>query len=287
MSARDLAGLFGRYQVAEPLHNLLTAHRHDGVTPLKEVDHQPHVGILDQSDLIEQGILVHTFIPGAARVDALGSCTANATTYALSNMYDEAEFCAITKNLAGYDTTGAANWADVVGAEKAAIGFYHFCTDQTGDPAQEWPPTDCGSTGPYIFSALQRLKLASQEVVVSHGPDLATNLVSAMQRDGVLTGQPFLNAWMNPDAQGFVDGNGKVSTIEAQIALGVAGGHETYAAAVEKLTLYQTGLVDPFNTVLRVPNSWSESFGDHGCFRIHLSSYVVLGQYCDFRQPVK
>lgn len=277
-------GLFGRYQVAEPTTNLLCLHLHDGVTQLREVDHEPHVGVLDQEDLVKQGIFVDQIISGATRVDALGSCTANATVAALSNLYlNEGSFAQITKNLVGYDAQGASGFADVVGAERAAIGFYHYCTDQTGDPGREWPPTDCGSSGPYVVSALESLRLITSQRI-AHG---AQNIVSLLQRDGLLIGIPFLKAWMDPDTQGFVDGNGKASTIEQQIQLGVAGGHELYMSAIEKLIVFRTGVVDPFNTVVRVRNSWSKSWGDNGSCRFHLATFVALGQYCDFRQIIK
>jgi hypothetical protein len=97
-------------------------------------------------------------------------------------------------------------------------------------------------------------------------------------------GAPFLNAWMQPDAQGFIDGDGKLSTVEAQIERGIAGGHETYASAIEKLVLFPTGIVDPWHTVVRFRNSWSKGFGDNGSYRVHLSTYShILSQYCDFR----
>lgn len=273
---------YGRIQVAEPPSALLRLHVHDGSTPLREVDHEPKNGVLDQSDLLAQGIRCSTFIPGAQDVDALGSCTANATISALSNLHDEADFVTITKNLAGYEASGAASFADAVGAERAAIGFYHGCTDQTGDPASEWPPTDCGSSGPYIFQYAKRLRLCSTERV-AHG---AQNIVSLLQRDGILQGTPFFFAWEEPDNSGFVDGKGTTADLEAAIRSGVAGGHETYISAIEKLTLSQTGQVIPGQTVLRVRNSWGRPWGDHGSFRIHLSTLVMLGGNCDFRQLI-
>src|SRR5581483_3150925 len=265
---------FGRYQVAEPPHALLDLHVHNGTTPLREVDHEPKVAVLDQEDLLEQGIHVSQFIPSAKDVDALGSCTANATTAALSNLLSEADFSKFTDSSWPY--------RDTVAAEKAAIRFYHECTDQTGNPGQEWPPTDCGSSGPYIVSELKRLGLASGQKV-AHG---AQNIVSLLQGGCILQGTPWLNAWMEPDANGFVDGDGSLATLQRQIQQGVAGGHETVQSAIEKLTLLQTGVVDPYNTVIRVRNSWSPSLGDNGSCRFHLSTFVVLGGYCDFRQLV-
>jgi hypothetical protein len=270
---------YGRFQVAEPPPALASLHQHDG-SPLKEVDHEPKVGVLDQEDLIEQGINTATLIPGAKEVDALGSCTANAGTSGLSNLLSEARFAAwVGKQVL---VGGGTVYADVVATEEAAIRFYHTCTDQTGTPAQEWPPTDCGSSGPYVVSELQRLGLASGAKVASG----ADNIVSLMQTDGLLVGQPFLNAWEEPDANGFIDGNGSVVTLEAQIKQGVAGGHETYWSAIEKLALLPSGHVDARKTVIRFRNSWTKSWGDNGSARLHLSTFIALGGNCDFRQLI-
>lgn len=266
------ATLFGQYAVAESPSALLRMHLHQG-GPLKPVDHEPKVGVLDQEDLIAQGIDTSQLIPGAQKVDALGSCTANAATSALSNVLNEATFLA---------ATGAKSYADVVSGEQFAIRFYHQCTDQTGDPGQEWPPTDCGSSGQYIVSEAKRLKLASDERI-AHG---AENIVSLMQTDGLMVGGTWFNSWMEPDANGFVDGNGTVADLEKALRSGVAGGHETYYSAVEKLVLTATGKVDAVKTVLRARNSWTKSFGDNGSYRLHLSTVVALGSHYDFRQLV-
>jgi len=271
---------YGRYQVAEPPSALLSVHQHDGTSTLKEVDHEPKVAVLDQEDLFAQGIRVSTFIPGAKDVDALGSCTANATTSALSNMLSEAAFAAWVGEqvLVGGGTT----YSDTVAAEKAAIRFYHGCTDQTGSTAEEWPPTDCGSSGPYIVSELERLKLVKGAKIASG----AQNIVSLLQTNGILQGTPWFYAAEEPDVHGFVDGDGSVSAIEALINSGVAGGHETYQSAIEKLVVLPSGHVDPFNTVIRVRNSWGPSWGDHGSCRFHLSTLVAIQSACDFRQLV-
>lgn len=263
---------FGQYHVAEPIHNLASLHLHKGEA-LHAVDHEPKMAVLDQEDLFAQGIDTSKLVPGAKRVDALGSCTANATVVAVSNVLDRVRFRKFAH---------CESYQDTVGAERGAILFYHRCTDQTGSRAQEWPPTDCGSSGPYIVSELERLGLISGQRI-AHG---AQNLVSLLQSSGVLEGGPFLNAWMEPGPDAMVDGNGSLSTLESQIKLGVAGGHETYISAIEKLALSETGVVESRGTILRVRNSWSASWGDHGSFRIHLSTLVALGSYFDFRALV-
>src|SRR5215469_16330299 len=58
-------------------------HLHDG-TALRTVDHEPPLPVFDQEDLIAQGIDTSKIVPGARRVDALGSCTCNAGTVSLA-----------------------------------------------------------------------------------------------------------------------------------------------------------------------------------------------------------
>lgn len=265
--------VYGRYQAAEPPSALGSLHLHSGA-PLKEVDHEPKVGVLDQSDLLAQGIHTSQFIAGCKEdADALGSCTAEAFVAQASNGLPEAHFLR---------SSGAANYNDVVAAQRWAIEFYHWCTDQTGDPSTEWPPTDCGSSGPYVYSEALRRRLCSSQKI-AHG---AENIVSLLQSGNVIQGTPFFYPWEEPDIQGFVDGDGSPQALERAIEGGVAGGHETCISAVEKLIVLPTGHVDPRNTILRVRNSWSPSWGDHGSFRIHLSTLVMLGGQCDFRQLV-
>lgn len=262
---------FGRNHAPEAPSSLARLHFHQG-SKLTTVDHEPKVDVLDQEDLLKQGIRCSTFIPNAQDADALGSCTANATTSALSNVLAEDEFLKVT---------GASSYSDVVGAEKFSIRFYHACTDQTGDPSSEWPPTDCGSSGQYIVKELQTLGLAHGDKI-AHGAD---SLVSLMQHDGILAGIPFLQDWMQPDSAGFVDGDGSLGNLQQQIADGVAGGHEIYLSAVEEIA-FNGSHVDPFKTVFRFRNSWGPGWGDHGSARFHLSTLVALGNYADFRQLV-
>jgi len=263
------APCYGRYQTAEPYATLAKIHRHVS-GPLKVAHHEPKVGVLDQSDLQAQGIDVSTFIPGAAKgVDALGSCTANATTAALSGILSESDFLGTAK---------IASYSDVIGAEKFAIEFYHACTDQTGDTSTEWPPTDCGSSGPYIVDELESMKLVTGDKIAN----TATDIVSLLQTGGILLGSPFFYAWESPAANGFIDKGG----IEAAIASGVAGGHETYWWGVDTLAVTATGEVDPAKTVIIGRNSWSKSWGDDGNYRAHLSTFMPIASHCDWRQLV-
>lgn len=262
--------VYGRYQAAEPLSALASLHTHKG-EKLHEVDHEPKNGVLDQSDLHAQGILCSEFIPGAGNPDALGSCTCNADTSALSLVLPEDEYLKVT---------GASSYSDTTELEKFAITTYHGVTDQTGDPGQEWPPTDCGSTGAYVYQYDHANGwVGSQQI--AHG---AQNIVSLLQHGGILQGTPWFFAWEQPDVHGFVDDDGTPEALQAAINSGVAGGHETFISAIEKLVLSATGAVIPEQTILRCRNSWSQSWGDAGSFRLHLSTLVMLGGNCDFRQ---
>lgn len=264
---------FGRIQVAEPFSRLARLHLWKG-TPLTTRDWEPKNAVLDQEDLLAQGIDCSSFILGCkTNPDALGSCTANAGTSALSNVLDESDYL---------DYTAASSYDDTVGLEKHAILFYHNCTDLTGDPATEWPPVDCGSSGLYVCDLMEDRGVISGDRI-AHG---AQNIVSLMQSGGLLAGIPYLNDWMQPDSSGFVDGDGSAQNLEAQIADGVAGGHEIYLSAIEALRLSETGAVEPQDTVIRFRNSWDSSWGDNGSARFHLSTLVYLGSQCDFRQLV-
>lgn len=270
---------FGRYAVAEPPSNLLTAHLHDPeTTELKPVSHPPRVNVLDQENLLAQGIDCSTFIPGAGNPDALGSCTANATVAKLSSFLRPDQFQRFIQQMCGMTVPLNQLYTDTVNAERAAIGFYFNCTHQTGDPAQEWPPTDCGSTGLYVVDELKRLGFV-KGAKIAHG---ATNVVSLMQRGSLIVGSPFLNAWMRPDSSGVVDGDGSMDNFRAQLAQGIAGGHETEYFEVSELRL-ANGQVDPFNTLLKARNSWAQSWGDAGCYFIHLSTLMMMGSQVDYR----
>jgi len=264
---------YGRFQVAEPHAYLLCLHTHQG-GPLNEVDHEPKVSVLDQEDLIAQGIDTSVLIKGAQKVDALGSCTANGFTAAWSNIADPGVWRALVQ-----PASEQAFYTDTKAAEEFAIGFYHRCTDQTGSPAQEWPPTDCGSSGPYIVQEAVTEKLIAGCQIANTAQDI----VSLMQTSGLVVGQPWFNSWEEPDANGFIDGDGSAAALEAALQSGVAGGHETFWSAIEHLALSATGQVVPEQTIIRGRNSWSANWGDHGSYRFHLSTYMAIASHCDFR----
>ena len=262
---------FGRYAVAEPLR-LDRLHLWRGET-LREVDHEPPLPVLDQEDLFSQEIDVSALVPGAQRVDALGSCTCQAGTVSLAERWhsEKGSLPALLGRQLG---------ADARTDECAAILLYHQVTDQTGDPATEWPPTDCGSTGLYVATELERLGLTKGH----RSAHDTTALVSLLQTGTVIQGTPWFRAWMELDSMGFADGEGTAADLQEAIASDVVGGHETCITAVERLTFDALGRIVTERSHVRVRNSWSASWGDHGSFRLHLSTLALLGSHADYKQ---
>lgn len=270
---------YGRIQSAPPmqLHRL-----HVGADPstLKEVQHQVAIPVLDQQDLSSQGISTSALVEGAADTDELGSCTCNAGTAHLAT-----QLAAAGKDLssvfmgdaAGTNVTLSAT--DPVQDEEFAILLYHAVTDQTGDPASEWPPVDSGSSGYFVCTELEKLKVA----LTYKSASTITDALSLLQTRTVMQGTPFFFSWEQPDSSGFVDGDGSFDALAAAIQSGVAGGHETLQTGIEQLALTKAGTLDLANTVIRVRNSWASAWGLGGDFLIHASTLDYLAQYVDYK----
>ena len=240
---------FGQVAVAEPLRfDLLEFH--DG-SILKEVDHDIPIPVLDQEDLHKQGIEVTKLVPGAQDVDALGSCTCNTGTAHIAERW-----AAAGKDLAGLTLTGGTgairmSGTDAMADEEFAILLYHLVTDQTGNPSQEWPPTDCGSNGLYVCQELIAAGFASSYKAAPN----VTDALSLLQTGSVMQGGPWCNSWMTPDSNGVVDGDGSYDAVHAAMKSGVAGGHETLQHGIPQLAQAGNGTVDLPNTVIKVRNS--------------------------------
>lgn len=271
---------FGRVQSVPPmqLHRLHVA---DGTQPLREIEHEIPVPVLDQEDLLAQGIDTSVLVPGAQKADALGSCTCNAGTAHLAERMTTAGKPLNNAYLQPADH-GAMLAADAKLAEEFAIVLYHAVTDQTGDPASEWPPTDCGSSGYYVCTELEKQGLASSYKTATG----ILGALSLLQAGTVMQGTTWFAAWMQPDSQGFIDGDGSYDAFMSAVASGVAGGHETLQAGIPQLARTAAGDVDLQNTVIRVRNSWSAQWGLSGDYLIHASTLGYLGSYADFKQIV-
>jgi hypothetical protein len=271
---------FGQFSVPEPLRfDLLEFY--DG-SPLKEVTHAIPIPVLDQEDLHAQGIDVTKLIPSAQDTDALGSCTCNTGTAHIAERW-----AAAGKDVTGLTLSSGAGGiamsaSDARADEEFAIVLYHLVTDQTGDPAQEWPPTDCGSTGLYVCQELIGLGFAASYKSAAS----VTGALQMLQGGTVMMGGPWYNSWMNPDSNGFVDGDGSYAALQAAIKSGVAGGHETLLHGIPQLAQAADGTLDLANTVLRVRNSWSTQFALTGDYLLHASTLNYLARHFDFKTVV-
>jgi len=267
---------FGQKPVAarlDPLRlHLCTVHPEE----LHSVDWEPPIPVLDQEDFAAQGIDTSTVVPGAPKVDALGCCTADGGMAALSQLLGLNAFAGAATTILGrtVDPTSSAL------VQEAAIVTYHRTTDLTGDPAEEWPPTDCGSNESCVATFLEQLQLVGTTLTASS----IMSLLQLLQVRGVAVGGPWFNSWMQPDRKGFVDGDGSQAALKAAVASGVAGGHERFISSIEVIVLDRNGQVDLQKTVLRERNSWSKNWGDGGSYRTHASTHALLARYEDWRQ---
>lgn len=272
---------FGRVQSVPPMR-MDRLHVHDGTTPLREVEHDIPIPVLDQEDLLAQGIDTSKLVPGAQKVDALGSCTCNAGTAHLAERYAAAGKGLLSLSLPSGDGTLGLTTDGAAEDEEFAIVLYHLVTDQTGDPGSEWPPADPGSSGYYVCSEFERLKFAS---TYKSGSGILGAL-SLLQTGTVMQGAPWFNAWFSPDSHGFIDGDGSYDAFQAATASGVAGGHETLQRGIPQLAQLANGAVDLQHTVIKVRNSWSEQFALSGDYLIHASTLDWLAQYADYKAVV-
>jgi hypothetical protein len=281
---------FGRVQSAPPPHPWRL--HLPGAVQLGQVKHEVPIPVLDQEDLIAQKIDTSQVVPGAQRVDALGSCTCNAGTAHLAERWaaagkdlSEVKVHAAASRLDSPGTAGATGLSaeDAAADEMFAILLYHLVTDQTGNPSSEWPPADCGSSGYYVCTELERQGLARTYKTASG----AVGAMSLLQAGTVMLGMPWFMAWESPDSRGFIDGDGSQDALQAALASGVAGGHETLMTGIEQLALTSAGAVDLASTVIRVRNSWSPQWGPlGGDYLVHASTLDLLSAYTDYKAIV-
>lgn len=273
----------GRIQSPPPmqLHRL-----HVAAAPakLREVSHPVPVPVLDQEAFGAQGIDVTALVKGAQPADALGNCVYNAMTAHVAERTAAAgkDLSSVVISAPGCATVSLSA-TDARQDEEFAIVAYHAGTDQTGNPATEWPPTDGGSSGYDACTLLERLKLASTYKTGSG----VLGALSMLQAGTVMEGKPWFRSWFQPDSQGFIDGDGSADAFRAALDSGVAGGHETLQVGIPQLAVTASGQVDLQNTVIEELNSWSASWGPlGGRYRIHASTLAYLAAYADWKQAV-
>ncbi|MEU1078518.1 MULTISPECIES: hypothetical protein [unclassified Streptomyces] len=252
----------GRHMVLDP-RSLAYTRIYDG-QPLHAREWEPKVPVLDQQDLLSQGIDTHALYPDTDTVDALGSCTGNAGTAVLSCLLTKAEAAA-----AGLDLEDAA------AAERYAIGLYADATRADAWHDQQWPTDDCGSSGLAIAKTLRHRGLIHQYGHALNGHQLAVFL----QSGPVLMGMPWHEAFFEPPRSGLLD------DLTDWQASPVAGGHEVAVIGLVRITVDRTGRLVPRQTLLRVRNSWSASWGDGGDFLMSLAVYQALRDQIDLIQP--
>ncbi|MGW7001444.1 hypothetical protein ACWGCW_01105 [Streptomyces sp. NPDC054933] len=257
-----VTGALGRHQRLDS-RSLNWLHHHDH-TELKPVRHEIPIPILDQQDLLAQGVQVSELVPGAQDVDALGSCTAQTGTAALAWLLGADRL----------DEVGLSG-TDAVADEQYAIRLYHEATLDDDDLRDEWPPTDCGSSGLGVARALHARGAVGSYVHATSADAFA----SLLQTGPVMVGMPWTQAFFEPDGEGFIDSGDWMSS-------GIAGGHEVLAIGLEKVEQDSAGRAIPQQTVMRLRNSWSTNWNPvlSGEFRMRLSTYQVMRSAMDLIQ---
>jgi hypothetical protein len=258
----DVTGQLGRHLVLDP-RSLAYRRRYTG-EPINPVEWAPRVPVLNQQDLLAQGIRTSELFHGVDDVDALGSCTANSATALISVLHDSDALAA-----AGLDVT------DPVAAEAWAIGLYSDATHRDQWHEAAWPADDCGSSGLGVAKALRTRGLIDQYGHATTAEELCRDL----QNGPVLMGMPWRSAFFEPTG-----GLALLDEIPNWQSSPVAGGHEVCITALEAVAHDDHGLIYD-HTIIRVVNSWSSSWGDSGSFRMSLALYQALRDEIDLVQP--
>lgn len=183
---------------------------------LRSVRHHSNIGVLDQGQL--------------------GSCTGNAATKDITHTaFWPLVSTQVTKNLTK--------------AEAYAVGVYSDAT-KIDDAAGTYPPTDTGSSG---LAVAQVLKNRGIVTGYKHAFSLEATL-TALSRQSVIIGIPWLQDMFNPDTDGFLSCTGEV-----------AGGHEI---CLDELNVE--------GQYVEFPNSWGVSWGIRGRAKIRWADLEAL-----------
>ncbi|MCX4792482.1 hypothetical protein OG369_42670 [Streptomyces sp. NBC_01221] len=251
----------GRQLVLDP-RSLAYRRAYDG-QPLRATEWEPRIPVLDQQNLVAQGIYTSQDYGLDDDVDALSSCTGNAGTALLSILLTKDQAAG-----AGLDTD------DATAAEHFAIGLYADATENDQWQDARWPSQDVGSSGLGIAKALRDRGLIDQ---YGHATT-AEGLCTLLQTGPVLMGMGWYAAFNEPDSSGFVDADPNWASSPLE------GGHEVCVTALEAVA-HIDGALDPDRTVLRFRNSWSSSWADHGDARLTIRTVLALLDQIDIIQP--
>ncbi|MFG2677062.1 hypothetical protein [Streptomyces sp. NPDC048445] len=251
----------GRHQVLD-VRSLAYRRPYDG-RPLRATEWEPRIPVLNQQQLVAQGIYTSRDYGLDDDVDALSSCTGNAGTALLSVLLSKEQ-----ANAAGLNTDDAA------AAEHFAIGLYADATARDEWRDAQWPIQDVGSSGLGVAKALRDRGLIDQ---YGHATT-AEELCALLQTGPVLMGMSWFDSFSAPDGRGFIDSDSAWADSALQ------GGHEVCVTALEEVAMIDGDLV-PEHTVLRFRQSWGASWGDHGEGRMRLSTYEAMRPGIDICQP--
>lgn len=259
----DVSGPFGRHLVLDP-RSLAYRRAYTG-DPLRPTEWAPKVPVLNQQQLLSQGIHTSALYPDVTDdVDALGSCTGNAATAAVSVLHDTA-----TLEAAGLSTT------DPTAAQRWAIGLYADATHRDQWHDNTWPSVDCGSSGLGVAKSLRGRGLIDQ---YGHATT-AEELAQLLQTGPVLMGMPWYAAFSDTGGRdGFID------AVPGWLGSPLEGGHEVCLTAIEDVRLNADGTLADDN-VLRFVNSWGAQWGDYGSGRLTVGTYRTLRSEIDLVQP--
>ncbi|WP_228994307.1 hypothetical protein [Streptomyces sp. DH8] len=251
----------GRHMVLDP-RSLAYRRPYDG-QPLRATAWEPRLPVLDQRNLIAQGIHTADAYGLESDTGALASCTGNAATTLLSILLTPEQAHAAALNL-----------ADAAMAQHFAIGLYADATACDQWSEYTWPTHDVGSSGLGVTKAMRNRGLIDQ---YGHATT-AEELCALLQTGPVLLGMPWHTAFSSPDPDGFIDGDPTWADSPLE------GGHEVCVTALETVAL-DDGTLMPDHTILRFRNSHGTAWGDHGDGRLRLSTYLALRDQVDIIQP--
>ncbi|MFB7738231.1 hypothetical protein ACFC08_28360 [Streptomyces sp. NPDC056112] len=292
----EVTGALGRHLVRDP-RSLAYRRRYSGERILP-TEWAPKIPVLDQRNLLAQGIRTSELIQRAADIedvegpedaeveesaegpepvedvegpeamedaDALASCTGNAATALISILHTADDLAD-----AGLDVT------DPAAAETWAIGLYADATQHDQWLEYTWPNQDCGSSGLSVAKALRARGLIDQYGHATTAEELCRDL----QNGPVLMGLPWHDAWFEPGGQSAL-----LDDIPDWQESPIVGGHEVCITALEHVMYDTTSGLDYQRTILRARSSWSASWADAGEFRFSLAIYQALRDQIDITMP--